>query len=177
VGGTWRATTDDLTFEQQLLYQHLDLPGNQAVRVDGHFDLVAVAGMSEIRAAFKGAIGASSSNEQEYCIDLMPFHLKEEEVGDALPPIYFHSTRFVHDAVNTSPNRVFLDPLIEPRPAMFIYGMVHVTSDSPPELIWTMTAEAIGYPQESQLLKGVFAGGRRSPLGVLGVSRGQMTPY
>jgi hypothetical protein len=53
---------------------------------------------------------------------------------------------------------------------MFLYGVVHLTTNSPPEIMWTVVGQVIGESERSIIMRGIQPGGRKADLGFFGVS-------
>jgi len=77
-----------------------------------------------------------------------------------LPPVYFHG-------VNESP--------VEDADSSILFGVVRLTTDSPPQLLWTVSMRTLG-PKgrlsdgSERIFNGIQLGGRGAERGVMGVS-------
>jgi len=109
------------------------------------FEAVPVASRADVNTAF-----SKLSTKQ---VDLWSQFPAEPAPRLSVPPLYFHSTG------KLSP---------------FVYGMVSLSADEPPELEWIFAvchaAEGRDEKREDFIMRGVQYGGRGSALGVRGVS-------
>jgi hypothetical protein len=78
---------------------------------------------------------------------------------DRFPPIYFHGVRN-----NCGPAYQFL------------YGVVHLSTDNPPEVIWTMAMQHGVFEEIGSILRMVQIGGCGSKVGTVGVCHFTVCP-
>jgi hypothetical protein len=116
------------------------------------FNISAVPGPDQVVRAMRKS-GLSDGIVRSAWKNLEPYigiHLR----NPALPPVYFHGF--------TGKRRR--------RAGRFIYGLVHLTNDSPPEMRWVIAFHALSRTPGYKVIVGVQLGGRGARRGVVGVS-------
>jgi hypothetical protein len=141
-------------------------PPSEKVSADpGYFHLAAVRGADDVLAAMRTQ-GYDEGRVSSACTFLVqPPEMSKPPTG--LPPVYFVGQT---EDIPESSRRNGHDR------SRFIYGLVHLTNENPPEVRWTMRLEWLSSSTYRRTFSGTQIGVLGSRRGVIGVSKATLRP-